>query len=70
MIATQVRLFSIKPCGDFSAAFPQWDVLEYEHSFDDGVCTYRGDISSLYARDPLIRYLRQTYPGCTIRVER
>ncbi|MHA2279718.1 MAG: hypothetical protein ACXAC5_02325 [Promethearchaeota archaeon] len=45
-------------------------MLEYEHSFDDGVCTYRGDISSLYARDPLIRYLRQTYPGCTIRVER
>ena len=61
-------LFHIMPCGDpYSTA---WDVHEYRDSFDEPICNYRGDISGLYGRNNLRRYLRRNYPHCVIREEK
>ncbi len=62
------KLFSIQLGGDpYSRA---WEAHEHENSLDDSICIYRGDISGRFGRDALIRYLRRTYAGCKIRVER
>ena len=59
------RLFVVKMCGDpFSST---WDCHEYENSFNDDTCVFRGDLSGLYHRDRLIATLRQLYPSCKIR---
>jgi hypothetical protein len=64
------KLFAIRQTGDpFNKT--GWDVSEYENSFDEPTSIwFRGDISPIQGRDRAIRYLRRTYPGCKIRVER
>ncbi len=64
-----MHLFEIHRCGDpFNRT--GWEVREYETSFDDRFCTYRGDLSPIQGRDNAIQLLRRLYPGCKIRVER
>lgn len=46
-----------------------WDVREYEKSYDDGVCVFRGDLSPIQGRDNAVRTLKRLYPGCEVRVE-
>jgi len=61
------KLFIVKECGDpYSKA---WDAQECEHSFDDDIVIFRGDISGMYSKTALIQYLWKTYTGCKIRVE-
>jgi hypothetical protein len=64
-----IKLFEIVRCGD-PYNRTGWDVREYKESFDEPTCIYRGDISPIQGRERTIRYLRRTYPGCKIRVER
>ncbi len=64
-----MKLFEILRCGDPYNKYG-WDVREYQESFEEDTCTYRGDISPIQGRDNAIRYLRRNYPGCKIRVER
>ena len=60
------KLFGIKPNGDpFSKA---WEACEYEVSFEDDTCIFRGDFPDL-SKTQLIAYLRRHYPGCKIRDE-
>jgi hypothetical protein len=62
------HLFSINRTGDpFNKT--GWDVHEYQHSFDETICTFRGDLSPSQGRDRTIQMLRSLYPGCKIRVE-
>lgn len=61
------HLFEIKPCGDPYNRHG-WEVMEYQDSFDEDTCVYRGDLSPMQGRDRTIRYLRRVYPGCKIRV--
>ena len=63
------RLFLVKRTGD---PFNRhgWDVCEFEKSFDDGTCIFRGDLSPVQGRDNAVRLLRRMYPGCVVRVER
>lgn len=63
------RLFEIKPTGD-PYNRTGWDVHEYEKSFDERFCVFRGDLSPMQGRDNTIRYLRRHYPGCKVRVQR
>jgi hypothetical protein len=63
------KLFEILRCGD-PYNRTGWDVREYEKSFDDIICIYRGDLSPIQGRDQTLRTLRQMYPGCKIRVTR
>lgn len=63
------RLFEVLRCGD-PYNRTGWDVREYQQSFDESICTYRGDLSPTQGRDNTIRKLRRMYPGCKIRVQR
>jgi hypothetical protein len=64
-----VELFEIMRTGD-PYNRTGWDVREYEKSFDDDICIFRGDLSPIQGRDNAIRKLRKMYPGCKIRVQR
>ena len=63
-----MKLFTIRPTGD---PFNKhgWDVMECEHSLDDQIGIFRGDLSPNQGRDRTIRTLRDMYPGCKIRIE-
>lgn len=63
------RLFLIRVCGDPYNPHG-WEILEFCNSFDEGTCTYRGDLSPSQGRERTIAMLRRMYPGCKIRVER
>ena len=60
-----MKLFEIYECGDPYSSV--WDCCEYEKSFDDRFCIYRGDISGLYDKEELIHYLKRQYTGCQIK---
>lgn len=63
------KLFTIEPTGDpFNRT--GWDIKECEHSLDDQIVIFRGDLSPIQGRDRTVRTLRRLYPGCKIRVER
>lgn len=63
-----VRLFTIKPTGD---PFNRhgWDVTEYEKSYKDNTCIFRGDISPIQGKENAILYLERFYPGCKVKTE-
>ena len=62
-----IRLFEIQTTGD-PYNRTGWDVREYQNSFDEDTCIFRGDLSPIQGRDNAIRQLRRQYPGCKIRV--
>lgn len=63
-----MKLFEIYENGDpFSKS---WDVSEYQASFQDKTCIYRGDISGVFRKMTLVRYLKRTYPDCKIKVRK
>ncbi len=69
METTSVRLFELTPCGDPHTR--GWDVREYQDSFDEPTCTYRGDLSPLTCSAAMARvFLKRHYPGCRVRVSR
>lgn len=45
-----------------------YDVREYENSYKDGYCVFRGDLSSIQGRERTKTLLRRLYPECRIRV--
>lgn len=47
-----------------------WDVHEYEKSYDDNTCVFRGDLSPIQGRGNAVRTLKRLYPGCKVRVEK
>lgn len=62
------KLFEISRTGDpFNKT--GWDVREYEKSFDDSTCIFRGDLSPIQGRDNAKAALRRMYPGCKVRVD-
>lgn len=63
---TAGRLFELIPCGDPFAKY-SWDVREYQHSYDDKVCVFRGDLSPIRGRVRAEVILRRLYPGCKIK---
>lgn len=62
-----MRLFEIQTTGD-PYNKTGWDVHEYQDSFEEQTCVFRGDLSPMQGRDNTIRYLRRLYPGCKIRI--
>lgn len=62
---TPVRLFVITPCGDPHSRLA--DLHEYENSFTERTCTYRGDLSGMWGPQTLARELRRMYPGCKVK---
>ncbi len=64
-----MRLFEIERCGDPYNRHG-WDVREFQSSYDEPTCVYRGDLSPIQGRDRTIRTLRRMYPGCKVRVVR
>jgi len=64
-----MKLFSINRCGDSFNKYG-WDVKEYEKSYEDRFCIFRGDLSPIQGRDRAIRYLKRAYPGCKVKVEK
>ena len=63
------RLFVVAKCGD-PYNKTGWNIYEYQNSFDDEFCVFRGDLSPSQGRDNTILMLRRSYPGCEIRVEK
>ncbi len=62
-------LFEIKQCGDpFNKT--GWDVREYQDSYEETTCTFRGDLSPIQGRANAVATLKRLYPGCTVRVDR
>lgn len=58
------KLFEMLPCGDPYSSHV-W-VREYETSFNDQICIFRGDLPHL--RQTAMRaYLKRLYPACIVR---
>lgn len=60
-------MFEIFPTGD-PYNRTGWDVREYEKSYDDRFCIFRGDISPVQGKRNTILLLRRMHPGCEIKV--
>ncbi len=67
MSKTPPKLFEILPTGD-PYNRTGWDVREYDKSFDETTCIFRGDISPVQGRENTKALLRRLHPGCKIRV--
>ncbi len=62
-----MKLFEIFPTGD-PYNKTGWDIREYDKSFDETICIFRGDLSPSQGCDRTVRMLRNMYRGCKIRV--
>lgn len=64
---TDRLLFEIVPCGE-PCTLNGWDIREYEHSYSDQTCIFRGDLSPVRGRERSKRIPRSLYPGYRVRV--